>query len=406
MEISSAGIDMGKRILIVIPNLKIGGGAERIAAEVGTKLNERGHDVSFLTIYDEKPMYDFEGELTVLNKERADYPLEFSWNVFRTAKKINEVCERRGIETVISFLLQGNLSAVLSKMLFRNEARIVVSVRNNPLMKEKKEQEQVKWLYPKADKVVALSKGVEHILQKDFSLQKTTTIYNLQDIDKFRKLGEKDVKKEHESFFDNHFVFITVGSLTKQKGHWYLLRCFKRVVEHNENTALIILGEGELREKLEKLSNELNLNERVFMPGNVENVFPYLRRSDCFVLPSIYEGFGNVITEALSQDLPVISTDCVAGPREILCPELDIGEEVQYPYLGEYGILSEDFENKIIFETLEEKELSREEKKFAEAMEKLRNDRALLEEYSNGLERAKDFSTDKIIEEWEQIVVG
>lgn len=395
---------MSKRVLIVIHNLKIGGGAQRIAAEVGTKLNERGHEVSFLTIYDEKPMYDFEGELIVLNEERDEFPLEFSWNALRTAKKINEVCEREGIETVISFLLQGNLSAVVSKVLFGNEARIVLSVRNNPLMKEKKEQEQMKWLYPKADKVVALSKGVEHILQKDFSLQNTTTIYNLQDIDKFRRLGEKNVEKEHDSFFEEDFVFITVGSLTRQKGHWYLLRSFKRVVERDKNTALIILGEGELREKLEKLSNKLNLDGRVFMPGNVENVFPYLKRSDCFVLSSIYEGFGNVITEALSQDLPVISTDCVAGPREILSPELGMNEDIEYPYFGEYGILVEDLGDEMIFDPLNREALTETEEKLVKAMRQLRRDHNSIKKYSNGFERVKDFSIKRIIKEWSEVI--
>jgi len=391
-------------VLIVINNLKLGGGAQRIAAEVGSRLNDRGHEVSFFTIYHERPMYDFKGELIDLGEEKRSSSLKISENVMKAAKEISDVVEERDIDTVISFLMEGNLSALLSKTLFSVKSKLIVSMRNNPLHKKKRTRLQIKWLYPKADRVVALSKGVEQILKEYFSLNNTTTIYNLQDVEKFERLGNGDVEERHKKIFKEDFVFITIGSLTEQKGHWHLFRSFKKVTENTESTVLLVLGEGELRKRFEELLKNLNLDEKVFLLGVVENVFPYLKESDCFVLSSLYEGFGNVITEALSQNLPVISTDCPAGPREILCPDIEIDEDIEYPHYGEYGVMTDEFDRKLNFDTLEERPLSEEEEMFAETMLKFKENQKILERYSNGSKRVKRFRPEKIIKEWEEII--
>lgn len=393
-----------KRVLIVIPDIQLGGGAQRIAAEVGSNLDERGHEVTFLTVYDDETKYDYEGGYTTLDRERSPLPLSFSFNALRFARKISKVCKRKEIDTVISFMMLGNLGAVLSKVAFRNKAKIVVSVRNNPMKSDKKSRWQKKMLYRKADKVVALSEGVEHILRTEFSLDNTTYIHNIQNVAKFEKLADREIDENHLDIFDEGFVFITIGSLTRQKGHWYLLRCFKRATREVKDVKLVVLGDGVLRKKLDSLANDLDIEERVFLLGTVENVFPYLRGSDSFVFSSLWEGFGNVLTEALSQDLPVISTDCIAGPREILCPELEMEEEVDYPYHGRYGVLTETFEDRMFFKTLEEKPMSEEEEMFAETMIEIRKDDELRGRYSRGSDRVEDFSIEKIILEWEEII--
>lgn len=397
---------MTKNILILIQHLKIGGGAERIAAEVGSNLYEKGHNVTFLTRKDTESNYEYKGELVCLdeNFDADSFPLQFTFRNLKVAHTISKICKERNIDTVISFMMISNVRAILSKIIFGCDAKIIASVRNNPLKSEEKINLQRKWLYSKADKVVALSRGVEHILKKDFSLENTTYIHNIQNIEKFNKLAEKEVKEGHKYIFDDDFIFITIGSHGKQKGQWYLLRCFKKVLENQNSSKLLMLGSGPLTDKLKNLSEKLGIENKVLFLGNVENVFPYLRKSDCFVFTSLWEGFGNVLTETLSQNLPVISTDCVAGPREILCPELDIEEKVEYPYYGEYGILTETFEDLVFFKTLEEKPLSNREVVFAEAMIELMLDEELRGRYSNGVERVKDFEVEKIIDEWEEVI--
>ena len=80
----------------------------------------------------------------------------------------------------------------------------------------------------------------------------------------------------------------------------------------------MIIGEGSKRQKLEKLIKSLNLEGSVILMGHKDNVFPYLKRSDIFVLSSLYEGMPNALIEAVALKIPSISTNIKTGPKEIL----------------------------------------------------------------------------------------
>ena len=110
----------------------------------------------------------------------------------------------------------------------------------------------------------------------------------------------------------------TVGTLKAVKDFPTLLRAFARLREQ-ANARLLILGEGEGRAELESLVQSLGLSDAVELPGFVGDPGPYYAKADLFVLSSDHEGFGNVIPEALGRGVPVVSTDCPSGPREILC---------------------------------------------------------------------------------------
>jgi len=396
---------MGKRILIILNSLKIGGGAERIATELGSALNKKEYEISFLTFYDLKPKYEYLGKEICLNEKVKNNLLLDMIKTVKRAKKINEICKKNNIDTVISFLFTQNLPTILSKVVFGNNSKIIISVRNNPIKNESFVFNQImKRTYPKADKLIVQTRRIKEILSKKYSIDNSVVIPNMFDLDKSRDLSRKKISKVHEDMFNEDFIFITIGSLTEQKAQWYLIRSFKSISQHNSNVKLIILGDGPLREKLINLTKKLNIEDKVFFLGEVENVFPYLRKSDCFVFSSLYEGFPNVITEALSQNLPVISTDCVSGPREILCPELGFNENVEYPYEGEYGILTKPFEDKMIFKTIDEKNLSKGEKLFAKCLVELMKNEKLRERYLNNSKRVKDFKKEKIIKKWMNLI--
>jgi glycosyltransferase involved in cell wall biosynthesis len=112
-------------------------------------------------------------------------------------------------------------------------------------------------------------------------------------------------------------VILGVGRLTYQKDFATLLRAFARVRQELV-CRLVILGEGEERAKLEGLAEELGVRKHVDLPGFVDNPYKYMIRASVFVLSSRYEGLPNVLIEALACGVPVVSTDCPSGPREIL----------------------------------------------------------------------------------------
>jgi glycosyltransferase involved in cell wall biosynthesis len=107
------------------------------------------------------------------------------------------------------------------------------------------------------------------------------------------------------------------GRLTAQKDFATLLSAFA-LAKERQPLRLIILGEGELRDPLQALASELGVAPEVRFPGFVENPYAFMSRSRVFVLSSAWEGFGLVLVEAMACGTPVVSTDCPAGPAEIL----------------------------------------------------------------------------------------
>jgi glycosyltransferase involved in cell wall biosynthesis len=110
---------------------------------------------------------------------------------------------------------------------------------------------------------------------------------------------------------------ITVGRLKAQKNHALLIRAFRRMLS-TRDARLLILGTGELFEATAAVARSEGVADKVLMPGETIDPTPFYRSADLFTLSSDYEGFGNVIVEALASGLPVVSTNCRSGPSEIL----------------------------------------------------------------------------------------
>lgn len=118
----------------------------------------------------------------------------------------------------------------------------------------------------------------------------------------------------------NEKLIIGIGRLTKQKNFTFLIKCFAAIKQEfrNENYKLIIIGEGEEREKLHELILKLNLNKYVRLVGYKKNVYEYLKFANCFILSSLWEDPGFVLIESALSSTPIISSDCTSGPIELL----------------------------------------------------------------------------------------
>ncbi|MFW5888116.1 MAG: glycosyltransferase [Patescibacteria group bacterium] len=380
-----------KNIAIVINSLRLGGGAERVAATIGSELNRRGYPVHFLVFKDAENKYEYCGNYVNIG-EGIKIKNSFSafLAIFRRARRIKKYCKQNDISIAIGFMEEANFAIIISKRVFGNKAKIIASIRNNPAFKKTGARKIIKFLYPKADKVIANSRKVEQILRDDFGINNTSTIYNPINMDKISQLKDEPLPPQEQEIFDSGSVFINIGRLHEQKGQKYLIRAFKQVVDHKKDSKLVIIGEGELKNELHNLIRELNLENNVFLLGRKDNVYKYLARSNCFVLSSLWEGLPNTLIEALAVGLPAISTDCPTGPREIIAPELSVKEDINYPYRNNRGILLP------TFNTGEEQD---NEKKLGQEMIRVADSEIKKKEID-----LKDFKLDSIIGQWEEII--
>lgn len=168
--------------------------------------------------------------------------------------------------------------------------------------------------YRFADGFVCVSEGVADEFSRAMGVprSKIAVIYNPVYDPKIRDLANENpghpwLAVRHEK------TLVSIGRLCPQKDYETLFHAISGLP-----VRLIVLGEGPDRAKLEALRDELGLQGCIDMPGFVQNPYAYLARADLFVLSSHFEGFGNVIVEALAVGTPVVSTDCPSGPAEIL----------------------------------------------------------------------------------------
>jgi glycosyltransferase involved in cell wall biosynthesis len=173
-------------------------------------------------------------------------------------------------------------------------------------------------VYPMADQIIAVSEGVRKDLSNITRIPEShiRVIYNPVIT---TELIRKGMEKPNHPWFEpgQPPVILAIGRLVSVKEFATLIEVFSRV-RKRINARLMIFGEGPERNNLERLVHDLGLDSDVLLPGFIENPYPFLSHSALFVLCSRHEGLPGVLIEAMAFKVPLISTDCPSGPREIL----------------------------------------------------------------------------------------
>jgi glycosyltransferase involved in cell wall biosynthesis len=405
-----------RKIAIIVQHLSKGG-AESVAARLSVLLSDAGFDVTIILF---QGLIDYKYKGKIINLDLDFNESSFIGKAISFVKRVNKIKNIKKQENffaTISFMENANFVNVLSKY----KDKIIISTRNdiNGILKEFERHKifLMKNLYGKADKYVLISKETQADASKFLKIpeNKTKVIYNLFDIEEIQQLSQEDLK-EYKNIF-NYPVLINAGRLSQQKGQWYLIRILKQLKEFNKDLKLVILGLGdaELKDYLVNLSKsiglntyytwgDMNLSENydVYFLGFQRNPYKFIANSKLFLFPSITEGFGNVLIESLACGLPVVSSNCKVGPREILAPDTDYNSRIDMPFFTKYGILMPVFDGKL---KKKDDTLTKEEMIWCDVIKKVLNDPEFFKNKRNDLiQHANNFDKNKIINDWMEIL--
>jgi len=236
--------------------------------------------------------------------------------------KLTKLIKKIQPDKILSFLWSVNIITLISAWILRISDRVIISERTYLELSVLRYRFAplrnlvIRVCYPKAGKIIAVSRSVSRNLAEKYKIppEKISVIYNGVDITEIEKK-----KKVISSPFCKKPYIVAIGGLRPEKNFSLLIKSFSIVAKQRSEINLLILGEGSDRANLEVLTGALNLSNKVYLPGRVTNPFPYLSEAEIFVLSSKYEGFPNVIVEAMACRVPVVAAaDSDSGITEIL----------------------------------------------------------------------------------------
>lgn len=303
-----------KKIAFFLQNLS-GGGAEKSVVNLSNFLVNDGIDIDIVLVDKSNAAYldelDTKIRLIDLKKNRS----------LKSIYRVKKYLENNEPDVIMSSVTHINIILILVKFITKKvKTKIVINQVNHlssiveysirPEIVKKLIVKLIVKLYNYADGSISMSNGVEEDLLNNGLNIKSTSIYN-------PIFSPEILNKANSQKASYKKLYIAIGRLVPQKNFSLLIDAF-HLVNQEIDTELMILGDGPLKNDLELQIKDLDLQNRVILKGFVDNPFQYLKIADVFVLTSLWEGFGNVIVEALSLGTQVVSTDCDSGPNEIL----------------------------------------------------------------------------------------
>jgi len=297
------------------------GGAEKVLSVISNELINQGYKVEIIFL-EKNEFYKLDDRVKktyLSNFNGGESSIKKLLYIPILAWRLKRYIKQNNISLIQSHIFRANYVNVLAKLFGSCHKAQVVTAGRVSRYKElgfngKINLWLIKHLYSKADLIISKAQGMQEDMQKLFKFNnKQIVINNPYHIKKIVALSQEDIT---DFVFDkNKRYLVSVGRLIFLKRNNELINALQYL---DDDIEVLFIGDGNQKDYLMDLTKQLNLEKRVHFLGQVDNPYKYMAKSDIFVSCSESEGFPNVLVEAMICGAPVVSSDCVSGPREIL----------------------------------------------------------------------------------------
>lgn len=296
------------KTVFLIPS-NVAGGAERVMTTLANKFADNKNETWLIQFDINTNFYDINDNVNKisLNVETGNIKGLKKWLYFPMYyKRLKVHLKKINPDVVISFLFLTNIVGVFCCK--KLHIPIILSERNDPREYGNKQKKVMKYVYPKSNGFVCQSNVVKEYIEEEYGIENSVVIENPLNENQVGKINDKK---------DNQII--SVGRLIPQKNFGLLIDAFEEVTSDMPEFKLTIYGEGFLREELENKIKKLGLNKKVSLPGNKKDVIKINNKAKIFVLSSDFEGYPNVLAEAMANGLVCIASDVPSGTtRQII----------------------------------------------------------------------------------------
>ncbi|NIA44654.1 MULTISPECIES: glycosyltransferase [Providencia] len=370
-----------KKIGIFVPNLK-NNGVSRVASLHSTMFFQEGYHID-LIVEENITAFPYSGNLVNLNIKKRNGPFKLI-SFISIFLKIKKLKKQNNYDYFISHIPHCDIINVLTK----NNEYVITTIHNNIDRRYSNITKRIlNLIFKKSDAIVSVSRGIAEKLSKQH--KNKYNIVNIPNPIDFNHIYAS-IDTPPPTHLQNKKYILNIGRLDEQKGQWHLIKAFYLLSQEIDDLYLVIIGEGPEYTNLLNLCEKLKIHHKVFFEGFQENPFIYMKHSSAFVFPSLYEGFPMVLIEAMSCNIPIVSTDCFSGPRELL-----INNDT------EYGILIPDKAN---YNEIDNANISTFDVTLAESVRLILNNSIMATSMANRAKvRADNFSLKNIYKEWNSL---
>lgn len=293
---------MNNKRILIINNGLTGGGIERSSVSLANHFASLGYKIYVVALYKREHFFSLDGSISFIEPQFTRETIKRNVYVLKMMVDVREKVKKIKPDIILAFGEWTNSFVVMATSglhipIFLSD-RMSPTIKLTPLHRFLKKR-----YYKKTNGIIAQTHYAKELIYSRTGASNIKVISN--PVNCIEKVNCEQKNR-----------IVTVGRLSIEKGHRYLVEAFAQV--NDTSWELSIVGDGKEQEALQKLANNLGIADRIIFHGYKKNFSLELSEAKIFVLPSLSEGFPNALIEAMSVPIACISSDCVAGPNDII----------------------------------------------------------------------------------------